>query len=68
VVALSQPGLVRRKNAKPYRRILDKTTGEIISHPATQPKDGCQVVGYSHSTRLSKSAAKSLVIRKLAAP
>jgi len=33
----------------------DKTTGETTSHPTKQPEDGCQVVGYSHSTRLTKN-------------
>src|SRR3989338_8357124 len=33
--------------------VTDETTGETTSHPTKQPEDGCQVVGYSHSTRLS---------------
>jgi hypothetical protein len=41
---------------------LGETTGETTSHPTKQPKNGCQVVGYSHSTRLQTTAAKSLVI------
>ncbi|MBI5658298.1 MAG: hypothetical protein HZC43_01830 [Nitrosomonadales bacterium] len=27
-------------------------------HPTKQPEDGCQVFGYSHSTRLQEAAAK----------
>ncbi len=29
----------------------DGTTDETTSHPTKQPEDGCQVVGYSHSTK-----------------
>jgi len=40
----------------------DESTGETASHPTTQPKDGCQVVGYSHSAKPPKKVAKPLVI------
>jgi hypothetical protein len=30
----------------------DVNTGETTSYPTKQPEDGCQVVGYSHSTKL----------------
>jgi hypothetical protein len=33
----------------------DETTGETTSHPTKQPKDGCQVVGYSQSTQSPKN-------------
>ncbi|HEY8888542.1 MAG TPA: hypothetical protein VIM35_08635 [Gallionella sp.] len=36
----------------------DITTGETTSHPTKQPEDGCQVVGYSHATRLAKSTSQ----------
>src|SRR3989338_9552379 len=35
--------------------VTDETTGETTSHPTKQPEDGCQVVCYSHSTRLTKN-------------
>jgi hypothetical protein len=34
-----------------------RTTGETTSHPTKQPEDGCQVVGYSHLTKLAKGFA-----------
>src|SRR5450631_2138942 len=33
----------------------DETTGETTSHPTKQPENGCQVVGYSHLTRLANA-------------
>jgi len=36
----------------------DGTTGETTSHPTKQPKNGCQVVGYSHSPRLTNNASQ----------
>src|SRR5450759_4916453 len=36
-------------------RCSDRSTGGTTSHPTKQPEDGCQVVGYSHSTRMIKA-------------
>jgi hypothetical protein len=45
-----------------YSHLTDKTTGETTSHPTKQPEDGCQVFGYSHSTRLSKALHSHLTM------
>jgi N-acetylmuramate 1-kinase len=41
---------------------LDETTDMTTSHLTNPAKDAGQVIGYSHSTRQPKTAAKSLVI------
>lgn len=38
--------------------MADKTTGETTSHSTKQPKDSCQVVGYSHLTNPAKDAGQ----------
>jgi hypothetical protein len=47
------------------RWLPDETTGETTSHPTKQPEDGCQVVGYSHSTSLSKDDSQVAGYREL---
>src|SRR5450759_821901 len=41
----------------------DETTGETTSHPTKQPENGCQVVGYSHLTRLANDASQVIGYR-----
>ncbi len=37
---------------------FDETTGETTNQPTMQPKNGCQVLGYSHSTKLPKNSSQ----------
>jgi tRNA pseudouridine32 synthase/23S rRNA pseudouridine746 synthase len=56
---LGKPSLTRYRvlgfGESVHASIPDVTTGKTTSHPTTQPEDGCQVVGYSHSTRPSRN-------------
>jgi hypothetical protein len=45
--------------------LTDKTTGRTTSHLTNPAKDAGQVIGYSHSTRLS---AEELLMELLAIP
>ena len=52
--------LVRQHTCAPLPNPLDKTTDKTTSHLTKAAS--CQVIGYSHSTKLPEAAAKSLVI------
>ena len=56
-LAPNSPGVAT--NSKPR---LDETTDGTTSHLTRLSKNDSQVIGYSHSTKLQKTAAKSLVI------
>jgi hypothetical protein len=46
---------IPRQRQKIFGKTTAMATGETASHPTKQPKDGCQVIGYSQSTKLSKN-------------
>ena len=47
---MSPPNMMNLPTMRPKSMATDRTTDETTSHPAKQPQDGCQVVGYSHLT------------------
>ena len=47
-----------------FLRHLGETTDRTTSHLTNPAKNAGQVIGYSHSTKLQKTAAKSLVIQQ----
>ena len=47
-----------------FLRHMGETTDRTTSHLTNPAKNAGQVIGYSHSTKLQKTAAKSLVIRQ----
>ena len=47
---MSLPNMMSLPTMNPKSMTTDRATDETTSHPAKQPQDGCQVVGYSHLT------------------
>jgi hypothetical protein len=45
-------------------RQADGTTVEPTSHPTKQPEDGCQAVGYSHSTKPASGQVAGYQVRR----